>query len=558
MKKQTLIITAALLTLCMAGCAQQNTKPAETTTETTTAAAAAAPETTTTTTAATTTAAPEPAISPKEDLEKQEHLFRGYVDSSSSEPEQLSKAPSDDAEKFDELTYGTIMEIYTCDTDGWYLAVLGGDTVGYIKADLIKEWPHTLPFGERLFGGYINSEEPVDLLSDADESSESIRKILPGTQIDVYESDYEGWYMTEFANDSDGFDIGFIKAEYIAEIPAYDEGAYEPRVSDIAGSWIYEERDAGNTEEYVGRPVGYYTITEDGRFSYTTDGTSFTNGTINVVYEQYSDGSMVPWFMFYTESGESFMGCHPAGEDGCLYIGNAGESRLVPDNGNAIGGTDNFSVPNEYGFYEYKNPPASSVSVASLSGTWCIEGNPSEVLSISRTDDIYKGTFKFEGSSTATGVIKLEYLLNPDNTQTFWFTFYTVDGQLWNGFSVTGDVPLNDLYSGQDGAIHFVRIGDADIYNIAGVWYEADVLDSRTLTINEDGSYTLAYRGGGAAYGTVKIEYEEHPDGSLTAWYNLYEDDGKLFAGFQKTDEFPQDNLYSGHDGEMHFERAYL
>lgn len=455
MKKPALIITAAILTLCMAGCAQNNAKPAaapaETTTTTpaatTTTTAAPAETTTTTTTAAETTVA-EPALTPEEDLKNQKHLFRGYVEAENG-AEQLWKAPSDNAEKFDELTAGTILEIYTCDTEGWYLAVLGGETAGYIKADLVKEMPHKLPFGERLFGGYVNTNESINLYSEADESSEVIREIPSGTQLDIYESDYEGWYMTAMANDSDSYDMGFIKTEYIAEIPSYDMDDYTPTLKDIAGEWIYEEQDEGITDQYVGRPVGRYSITDDGKFTYTSDGSTFANGKIGIYYEEYTGGSRVPLYIFYDEGGESFLTCYAEAPEartaGCLYIGNAGMARLVP-------------APNAYGFYELKNPPASGVSVAALSGTWNDADKPGNQLVITDGADIYHGSFAFtDENGTTEGVVKLEYLLNPDDTKSFWYTFYLNDGSFWNGFSVSGDIPLNDLYSGQDGALHLVR-----------------------------------------------------------------------------------------------------
>ena len=116
--------------------------------------------------------------------------------------------------------------------------------------------------------------------------------------------------------------------------PAYDMDECAPSLSDIAGDWIYEERDAGITDQYVGRPVGRYSISADGTFTYTSDGSSYVNGTIGIVYEEYADGSRVPLFVFYDDSGESFMACYATvpGErtDGCLYIGQDGESRLVP------------------------------------------------------------------------------------------------------------------------------------------------------------------------------------------------------------------------------------
>lgn len=97
-----------------------------------------------------------------------------------------------------------------------------------------------------------------------------------------------------------------------------------------------------------------------------------------------------------------------------------------------------------------------------------------------------------------------------------------------------------------------------EIANLVGTWYEdgLSVLDPRTLTVSEDGSYTLVYKGGGASYGTVKAEYEEHPDGTKSLWYNFYEEDGTFWAGFAADESDPvPGEIYSGQDGEMHFLR---
>lgn len=95
----------------------------------------------------------------------------------------------------------------------------------------------------------------------------------------------------------------------------------------------------------------------------------------------------------------------------------------------------------------------------------------------------------------------------------------------------------------------------ADIQGITGVWNEADTLDSRTLTVNADGTYVLAYKGGGSQFGTVKAETTENPDGSPCVWYNFYENVGILWEGFQKSGD-TQNDLYSGQDGAVHFVRA--
>jgi hypothetical protein len=97
------------------------------------------------------------------------------------------------------------------------------------------------------------------------------------------------------------------------------------------------------------------------------------------------------------------------------------------------------------------------------------------------------------------------------------------------------------------------RIGD-----IAGVWFEdgEKALDPRTLTVSRDGTFVLEYKGGGAKNGKVVVETEAHPDGTETVWYSFYEEDDALWTGFQRTPEQPQEDLYSGQDGELHFIRA--
>ena len=51
-----------------------------------------------------------------------------------------------------------------------------------------------------------------------------------------------------------------------------------------------------------------------------------------------------------------------------------------------------------------------------------------------------------------------------------------------------------------------------DVSAVVGTWYEEDALDSRTLTVNADGTYQLAYRGGGSKYGNIKTETQDSGD----------------------------------------------
>ena len=122
------------------------------------------------------------------------------------------------------------------------------------------------------------------------------------------------------------------------------------------------------------------------------------------------------------------------------------------------GGASPVPQANQYGFYPVINPPASSISVASLSGTWKSAGDIPETLEIFNGSDIYSGSFTWTGSDgyTFSGYINLEYTEDHGNQQ-FFYTFYDNSGALWYAFGATGEVPLNDIYAGQSGDPHFIR-----------------------------------------------------------------------------------------------------
>ena len=104
-------------------------------------------------------------------------------------------------------------------------------------------------------------------------------------------------------------------------------------------------------------------------------------------------------------------------------------------------------------------------------------------------------------------------------------------------------------------ALQAEAAGAADIKEIAGFWHEEGVLDARSLIISGNGNYELYSRGGGAAYGTVQVAWEQHPDGTYSPWYNFYDADGTLWMGCAKSNESPQHDLWSGQDGALHFAR---
>ena len=99
----------------------------------------------------------------------------------------------------------------------------------------------------------------------------------------------------------------------------------------IVGQWIYEEQDAGFTDQYVGTPKGCVIVSKDGTYSYN-NGASTTTGTVKIAYDEYSNGDKVPYYSFCNDNGEFWIGCYiNQNEPDVFYIGNGGMSRLVRD-----------------------------------------------------------------------------------------------------------------------------------------------------------------------------------------------------------------------------------
>ena len=112
-------------------------------------------------------------------------------------------------------------------------------------------------------------------------------------------------------------------------------------------------------------------------------------------------------------------------------------------------------------------------------GEWVYVGDmdPAD-LSIFVQRGRYYYTITQSGESM-TGTVELTGTSNPDGTTTYWFSFYEDDDYLWESFAVNLDVLYpGDLYSGQDGAIHFVRDTGSydDAYSYTGDEGRGDVM----------------------------------------------------------------------------------
>ncbi|MBR5681925.1 MAG: hypothetical protein IKW96_01415 [Ruminococcus sp.] len=92
-------------------------------------------------------------------------------------------------------------------------------------------------------------------------------------------------------------------------------------------------------------------------------------------------------------------------------------------------------------------------------------------------------------------------------------------------------------------------INKSDYMLIVGTWYEENALDPRTLTIDADGSYELAYRGGGKEYGKTEIEIQDLDGTHSDTWYCFFKADGSKWEDLRLSwsDDMPP-RLCSGFD----------
>jgi hypothetical protein len=80
---------------------------------------------------------------------------------------------------------------------------------------------------------------------------------------------------------------------------------------------------------------------------------------------------------------------------------------------------------------------------------------------------------------------------------------------------------------------------------------------TNSLTFRKDGTAVMRYGGGGTRSGKVRIDAEEHPDGSKSYWYSIYGDDNTAWISFA-CDKQPVNQINSGQDGGMQFVRISL
>ena len=119
----------------------------------------------------------------------------------------------------------------------------------------------------------------------------------------------------------------------IAPVSAAKETS-ELSVKDIAGEWKYQKASGNYDVSVQAETVASVIIKEDGTFAYSyLDQNREKIGTVKLDYEDYSDGTKLPIFLFYDSDNKLLAGGYPSSDDqDILHVGNGGMAWLVRGN----------------------------------------------------------------------------------------------------------------------------------------------------------------------------------------------------------------------------------
>ena len=222
-------------------------------------------------------------------------------------------------------------------------------------------------------------------------------------------------------------------------------------------------------------------------------------------------------------------------------------------------------------YFVVENPPASSISVASLDGVWhCTTSDAS--LWFTKGDDIYSGTWH---DNMEEGDVKLEYSVDGSGEKTYWYNLYNRRGQLWYSMYATGEIPFDELVVKKDDGedFHYIRKtenavenndsnSDSEFFTVTepvqtsisvasldGVWH-CTTSDASLWFTKGDDIYSGTWHDN-MEEGNVKLEYSVDGSSEKTYWYNLYNNRGQLWYSIYATGEIPFDELVvKNDDGE--------
>lgn len=152
--------------------------------------------------------------------------------------------------------------------------------------------------------------------------------------------------------------------------------------------------------------------------------------------------------------------------------------------GGAVSGTENTPV---------ETAQEQDAAVADLVGTWeepDTFGGRNNTLTV-REDGSF--ALEYAAGGTRFGTVELLAEEHPDGSRSLWYAFYEPDGALWESFAVPAEKPFDDIYSGQDGNTHFVRIREETEQSAPeAAWRYVLTTETRTEEERNDAGVLLA------------------------------------------------------------------
>ena len=106
---------------------------------------------------------------------------------------------------------------------------------------------------------------------------------------------------------------------------------------------------------------------------------------------------------------------------------------------------------------------AAVKNIRGIVGIWREEGVPEPKLLTINEDATYQ--LLYGGGGEAYGTVKLTFELHSDASKSAWYSFYDNDGEFWISFAKDeNSAKQNELLSGHDGAIRFLRAPESDFH----------------------------------------------------------------------------------------------
>lgn len=361
--------------------------------------------------------------------------------------------------------------------------------------------------GKSIFGGYVMGDTAVKAKPDA--ASETLLTIPSDTQINVFESETGGWFMTDFKEC-----IGYIPSNAVKDIQPFDPALGGDNVR--GGSVTADAEVMSGTHSYAevltkipkGTQINYYVCGGDKdwcvvnyqekigyvRSKYIKEIEDYDPSvgkaaselnvrkmagewyyinpdfTVGSVIEISADGKFEETvvdtykmtngtvkaenggYAFYDSENHLYLRFTPDPQNPGEFLDDK------PEDGRLASALDR-NKPNAEGFYDPVLLPPSSISVAALRGIWKNADGSGEQFEISEGRSFSHGRFILTDANgkEVRGDVRIKYLVNQGGEREYCFTFYEDSGAFRFAMDATDTIQLTDLYGYQSGTPHFVR-----------------------------------------------------------------------------------------------------